>query len=79
MQLGITDTQSRIGHPCQLLATSAKFLISDITRRRDNWTKIQKHFWRIQPRCNDWDKEHEVFLRHKIAKFVRASPSFKEI
>jgi ribosomal protein S27E len=33
----------------------------------------------LRLRCNDCGKEHEVFLRHKIAKFVRASPSFKEI
>jgi hypothetical protein len=34
----------------------------------------------LRLRCNDdCGKEHEIFLRHKIAKFVRASPSFKEI
>jgi hypothetical protein len=33
----------------------------------------------LRLRCNDCGKEHEVFLRHKIAKFVGASPSFKEI
>lgn len=34
----------------------------------------------LRLRCNDdCGKEHEVFLGHKIAKFVRASPSFKEI
>lgn len=34
---------------------------------------------RIRLRCNDCGKEHEVFLKHKIARFVGASPSFKEI
>jgi hypothetical protein len=34
---------------------------------------------KIRLRCNDCRKEHEVLLRHKIAKFVGASPSFKEI
>jgi hypothetical protein len=30
----------------------------------------------LRLRCNDdCGKEHEVFLRHKIAKFVSASPS----
>jgi hypothetical protein len=33
----------------------------------------------LRLRCNDCGKEHAVFLRHKIAKFVGASPSFKEI
>jgi len=32
----------------------------------------------VRIRCNDCGKEHEVFLKHKIAKFVGASPSFKE-
>lgn len=34
---------------------------------------------RLRLRCNDCGKEHEVFLKHKVAKFVGASPSFKEI
>jgi hypothetical protein len=34
---------------------------------------------RVRLRCNDCGKEHEVFLKYKIAKFVGASPSFKEI
>lgn len=34
---------------------------------------------KVRLRCNDCGKEHEVFLKHKIAKFVGASPSFKEI
>jgi hypothetical protein len=34
---------------------------------------------RVRLRCNDCGKEHEVSLKHKIAKFVGASPSFKEI
>lgn len=34
---------------------------------------------RVRLRCNDCGKEHEVFLRSKIAKFVGATPSFKEI
>ena len=34
---------------------------------------------RVRLRCNDCTKEHEVFLRHKIARFVGATPSFKEI
>ncbi|HEX9678730.1 hypothetical protein [Nitrososphaera sp.] len=33
----------------------------------------------IRLRCDDCGKEHSVFLKHKIAKFVGASPSFKEI
>ena len=33
----------------------------------------------VRLRCNDCGKEHEVFLKHKIAKFVGAMPSFKEI
>lgn len=32
----------------------------------------------VRLRCNDCDKEHEVFLKHNIAKFVGATPSFKE-
>ena len=34
---------------------------------------------RMRLRCNDCGKEQEVFLRDKIAKFVGATPSFKEI
>jgi hypothetical protein len=34
---------------------------------------------RVRLRCDDCGKEHEVFLKRKIAKFVGASPSFKEI
>jgi hypothetical protein len=34
---------------------------------------------KVRLRCNDCGKEHEVFLKHKIARFVGASPSFKEI
>lgn len=34
---------------------------------------------RVRLRCDDCGKEHEVFLKYKIAKFVGASPSFKEI
>jgi hypothetical protein len=34
---------------------------------------------RVRLRCNDCGREQEVFLRSKIAKFVGASPSFKEI
>jgi hypothetical protein len=30
-------------------------------------------------RCNGCGKEHEVFLKRKIAKFIRASPSFKKL
>lgn len=33
----------------------------------------------LRLRCNDCGKEHEVQLRRKIARFVGASPSFKEI
>lgn len=33
----------------------------------------------VRLRCNDCGKEHAVFLKYKIAKFVGASPSFKEI
>jgi hypothetical protein len=33
----------------------------------------------VRLRCNDCGKETEAFLRHKIARFVGASPSFKEI
>lgn len=32
----------------------------------------------VRIRCNDCGKEHEVFLKHKIAKFIGATPSFKE-
>ena len=34
---------------------------------------------RVRLRCNDCGKEQEVFLKHKIAKFIGATPSFKEI
>lgn len=34
---------------------------------------------KVRLRCNDCGKEHEVFLTHKVAEFVGASPSFKEI
>ncbi|NOJ26624.1 MAG: hypothetical protein DA330_01235 [Nitrososphaera sp.] len=34
---------------------------------------------RLRLRCNDCGKEHEVFLKYKTAKFIGASPSFKEI
>jgi hypothetical protein len=34
---------------------------------------------KIRLRCNDCGKDHEVFLRHRIAKFVGGSPSFKEV
>lgn len=34
---------------------------------------------RIRLRCNDCGKELEVFLKHNTARFVGASPSFKEI
>jgi len=34
---------------------------------------------KLRLRCNDCGKEHEVFLKYEIAKFVGASPSFKEI
>jgi hypothetical protein len=33
----------------------------------------------IRIECNDCGKEHQVFLKYKIAKFIGASPSFKEI
>jgi transposase-like protein len=33
----------------------------------------------VRIRCNDCGKEHQVFLKYKIAKFIGASPSFKEI
>ena len=33
----------------------------------------------VRLRCNDCGKEHQVFLKNKIAKFVGATPSFKEI
>lgn len=33
----------------------------------------------VRLRCNDCGKEHEVFLKYDIAKFVGAKPSFKEI
>ena len=33
----------------------------------------------VRLRCNDCGKEHQVFLKYKIAKYVEASPSFKEI
>jgi ribosomal protein S14 len=33
----------------------------------------------VRIRCNDCGKEHAVFLKYKIAKFVGASLSFKEI
>lgn len=33
----------------------------------------------VRLRCNDCGKEHAVFLKYRIAKFVGASPSFKEI
>lgn len=32
----------------------------------------------VRLRCNDCGKETEAFLRHKIAKFVGATPSFKD-
>jgi hypothetical protein len=34
---------------------------------------------RVRLKCNDCGKEYEVVLKHMIAKFVGASPSFKEI
>jgi uncharacterized Zn finger protein len=34
---------------------------------------------KAQLRCNDCGEVHEVFLKHKIAKFVGATISFKEI
>lgn len=34
---------------------------------------------RVRLRCNDCGKEHQVFLKHKIAKIVGATVSFKEI
>ena len=34
---------------------------------------------RVRLRCNDCGKEHQVFLKHRIAKFVGATASFKEI
>lgn len=33
----------------------------------------------VRIRCNDCGKEHAVFLKYNIAKFIGASPSFKEI
>jgi len=33
---------------------------------------------KVRIRCNDCGKEHEIFLKHMTAKFVGASPSFKE-
>jgi hypothetical protein len=33
----------------------------------------------VRIRCNDCGKEHPVFLKYKIAEFVGATPSFKEI
>jgi len=33
----------------------------------------------VRIRCNDCGKELDVFLKYNIAKFVGASPSFKEI
>ena len=33
----------------------------------------------VRLRCNDCGREHEVLLRHNIAKFVGATLSFKEI
>jgi ribosomal protein S27E len=33
----------------------------------------------VRIRCNDCGMEHQVFLKYNIAKFVGASPSFKEI
>ena len=34
---------------------------------------------RVRLKCNDCSKEHEVFLKRKIASFVGATLSFKEI
>jgi hypothetical protein len=34
---------------------------------------------KVRIRCNDCGKEHEVFLKYNTAKFIGASPSFKEI
>jgi hypothetical protein len=31
----------------------------------------------VRLRCNDCGKETEAFLRHKIVRFVGASPSFR--
>jgi hypothetical protein len=33
----------------------------------------------VRLRCNDCGKETEAFLRDKIARFVGATPSFREI
>ena len=33
----------------------------------------------VRLRCSDCGKEHQVFLKYEIARFVGASPSFKEI
>ena len=33
----------------------------------------------VRIRCNDCGREHAVFLKYSIAKFVGATPSFKEI
>lgn len=34
---------------------------------------------KLRLRCNDCGKEHEVVLRDNIARFIGATPSFKEI
>jgi DNA-directed RNA polymerase subunit RPC12/RpoP len=34
---------------------------------------------KVRLRCTDCGKEHKVFLKQKTAKFIGASPSFKEI
>lgn len=45
----------------------------------NNKPKYRSISGKVRLRCSDCGKEHEVFLRYKIARFVGASPSFKEI
>jgi hypothetical protein len=63
----------------QLVSCDCGNVIECIEEDENVKPKYRSITGRLRLRCDDCGKEHEVFLRHKTAKFVGASPSFKEI
>ena len=63
----------------QLLSCDCGNVMECIAEDDSEKPKYKSISGKVRLRCNDCGKEHEVFLKYKIARFVGASPSFKEI
>jgi hypothetical protein len=65
--------------PRHLISCDCGNVMECIEEDEETKPKYRSISGKLRLRCNDCGKEHEVLLRQNIAKFIGATPSFKEI